>query len=493
MKKSLAIIRESICFILVQDQSVNIAHFVDELALKAFLSKCIEKAKSSTCTQLANVSLPLSYLAPLGVLHSIDLNEALHFYLERPVDDASVLAYGSVASATFSGKERFQSVKNFSDYCLKNISRYPENAEHEFYGPHFFNAFAFEDNLSEKESFAPATTFLPKWHVFSNSGNYGLVLNIEVHKDSVTDTLFDTIEKEYIDFLFFNYDEGKQNISDFKEQKDAKISGEVCSESLFEDAVNGALSEINNQQYQKIVLAQKLVLKNDSSVKGIQYLDRLRERFSACYIFSFSDGSNRSFIGASPEMLLQVKNNVLMTEAIAGSSSRGKKAIEDARLGSSLLTSDKNLREHNLVKESILKRLSLLGINGTADKNPRLLALANVQHLQTKISAFMDPTVHFLDVASELHPTPAVGGQPREQAVPRINELEGFERGLYAGLIGWFNDQNEGKMVVGIRSAQFDDKTIRVYAGAGIVSGSQAEMEKEEILLKQSAMLSLLE
>ena len=71
---------------------------------------------------------------------------------------------------------------------------------------------------------------------------------------------------------------------------------EVSSESPFEDAVNGALSEINNQQYQKIVLAQKLVLKNNSSVKGIQYLDRLRERFSACYIFSFSDGSNRSFM-----------------------------------------------------------------------------------------------------------------------------------------------------------------------------------------------------
>ena len=493
MKKSLAIIKESICFILVQDQSVNIAHFIDKMALKAFLSKCVEKAKSSSYTQLANVSLPLSYLAPLGVLHSIDLNNALHFYLERPVDDASVLAYGSVASATFSGKERFQLVKNFADSCLKNISRYPEDSEHEFYGPHFFNGFAFEDNLSEKDSFAPATTFLPKWHVFSDSGNYGLVLNIEVHEDSDTDTLLDRIEREFIHFLFFNYDEGKHNISVFKEQKDAKISVEVCSESSFEDAVNGALSEINNKQYQKIVLAQKLVLKNDYSVNGIQYLDRLRERFSACYIFSFSDGSNRSFIGASPEMLLEVKNNLLMTEAIAGSSSRGKKAIEDARLGSNLLTSDKNLREHNLVKESILKRLNLLGINAKADKNPRLLALANVQHLQTKISALMDPNVHFLDVASELHPTPAVGGQPREQAVPRISELEGFERGLYAGLIGWFNDQNEGKMVVGLRSAQFDDKTINVYAGAGIVSGSQVKIEKEEILLKQSAMLSFLE
>ena len=417
----------------------------------------------------------------------------MHFYLERPVDDSSILAYGSVASATFSGQDRFQSVKSFADSCLKKISRYPNDSEYEFYGPHFFNAFAFEDNLSEDEGFAPATTFLPKWHVFSDSGKYGLVLNIEVDEDSDTDTLFDRIENEYINFLFFNYEEGKQNIADFNEQKEAKISGEVCSESSFEEAVTGALSEINNQNYQKIVLAQKLVLKNDSSVKGIQYLDRLRERFSACYIFSFSDGSERSFIGASPEMLLQVKNSILMTEAIAGSSSRGRKAIEDARLGSGLLASDKNLREHNLVKESILRRLNVLGINGIADENPRLLALANVQHLQTKISAFMDENVHFLDVASELHPTPAVGGQPREKAVPRINQLEGFERGLYSGLIGWFNGQNEGKMIVGIRSAKFDNKTIKIYAGAGIVSGSQVDIEKEEILLKQSAMLSLLE
>ena len=493
MKKSLAIIRESICFILVQDQSVNIAHFIDELALKAFLSKCIEKAKKSMCPQLANISLPLSYLAPLGVLHSIDLAEQLHFYLERPVEDSSVLAYGCVTSASFSGPERFQSVKKFADSCLENISRFPCEFEHAFYGPHFFNAFAFEDNLSEKNGFAPATCFLPKWHVFSDSGKYGLVLNIEVCENSNTDSLFEAIEKEYINFLFFNYEEGKQNIANFNEQKEAKISGEVCSKSSFEQAVAGALSEIKDRHYQKIVLAQKLVLKNDSGVKGIQYLDRLRERFSACYIFSFSDGSKSSFIGASPEMLLQVKNNVLMTEAIAGSSSRGRKAIEDARLGSSLLTSDKNLHEHNLVKESILRRLNLLGINGTADENPRLLALANVQHLQTKISAFMDPSVHFLDVVSELHPTPAVGGQPREQAVPRINELEGFERGLYSGLIGWFNDQNEGKMIVGIRSAQFDEKTIKIYAGAGIVSGSQVDVEKEEILLKQSAMLTLLE
>ena len=104
----------------------------------------------------------------------------------------------------------------------------------------------------------------------------------------------------------------------------------------------------------------------------------------------------------------------------------------------------------------------------------------------------MNPSVHFLELVSELFPTPAVGGQPREQAVPRIRALEGFDRGLYAGLLGWYNDFGEGRMIVGIRSAQFDRSKIQVYAGAGIVAGSQIEIEKGEIELKQNAMLNLL-
>ena len=157
-----------------------------------------------------------------------------------------------------------------------------------------------------------------------------------------------------------------------------------------------------------------------------------------------------------------------------------------------MLQSDKNLREHNLVINSIIKRLSILGIEAESDSKPRLLALANVQHLMTKIRGLLPEGTHILDVVSELHPTPAVGGQPREQAVPRIQELEQFNRGLYAGLVGWFNQDNDGEMIVAIRSAQFNSESVDVFAGAGIVHGSELEKEKNEIELKFAAILQAL-
>ena len=133
-----------------------------------------------------------------------------------------------------------------------------------------------------------------------------------------------------------------------------------------------------------------------------------------------------------------------------------------------------------------------IGLKPIADENPRLLVLSNVQHLQTKIRAVISNSKDFLSIASELFPTPAVGGQPREKAVPRIRKLEGFDRGLYSGLLGWFSDRGEGTLIVGIRSAQFKKDYIELYAGAGIVSGSKPLVEQKEILLKQDAMLSIL-
>ena len=191
------------------------------------------------------------------------------------------------------------------------------------------------------------------------------------------------------------------------------------------------------------LLAQKITFKNHTKSEGVQFLNRLRDRFPGCYTFSFSDGSGKTFIGSSPEKLLQIRKGVISTEAIAGSSSRGREPIQDAQLGMELLGSEKNLREHDLVKESILKRLKAIGVKTSCDERPRLLTLTNVQHLMTKIKGVISSDIHILEIASELHPTPAVGGQPRQFAVPRIRELEGFERGLYAGLLGWFNSKND--------------------------------------------------
>jgi menaquinone-specific isochorismate synthase len=155
------------------------------------------------------------------------------------------------------------------------------------------------------------------------------------------------------------------------------------------------------------------------------------------------------------------------------------------------LCSDKDLQEHFFVRDSIMRRLQKVGLSVQLVGQPQLLALANVQHLHTPITANVEGAIHILDILEEMHPTPAVGGTPRHLAVPRIPVLEGMQRELYAGVVGWFNHLNEGEMVVGIRSAQVRADEAKLFAGAGIVAGSQAESEYLETELKLKALRSV--
>ena len=472
----------------MQDQSYSNYDFPDEKSLKSFLSDCVAGTQGNAQFNIASISIPLTYVAPLAILQSININHQMHYYMDRPVDELSLFAFGSLVSDSFQGQGRFNSVKEFSSECLGRTKCYPNKLE-AFTGPHFFNTFTFSDESMSEDIFPAATVFLPEWHLYSVKGRYGFVINLRVDGNSSVNDLFKSILERYNYFLSFDYSSSKNQRA---HNKGTEMLDTVLTKSSFEKAVLGALEDIGKSLYHKIVLAQKITFKNHTKSESAQFLNQLRDRFPGCYTFSFSDGSGKSFIGSSPEKLLQIRKGVISTEAIAGSSSRGREPIQDAQLGMELLVSEKNLREHFLVKESILKRLKVMGIKTSCDERPRLLALTNVQHLMTKIKGVISSDIHILEIAAGLHPTPAVGGQPREFAVPRIRELEGFERGLYAGLLGWFNSNNDGDLIVGLRSAQFNKDSVDVFAGAGIVNGSKIEEETAEIELKRQAIMKSL-
>jgi menaquinone-specific isochorismate synthase len=260
----------------------------------------------------------------------------------------------------------------------------------------------------------------------------------------------------------------------------------------FKKAVAGGLEAIAAGTVKKIVLARAQDMRADAPLHPLRLLNGLRERFPECYSFSVANGRGHSFIGASPERLVRVSKGVLETEALAGSARRGQTAAEDAAFGTALLESEKDLREHRHVLDSIVRRLEPLGLSPAFSTTPGLRKLANVQHLHTPVVATMPAGIHLLDALSRLHPTPAVGGSPRDEAVARIGALEGFSRGLYAGTIGWLNARGGGEFLVGIRSALVEGSTARVYAGAGIVAGSDPDREYGETELKFKAMCEAL-
>ena len=257
-------------------------------------------------------------------------------------------------------------------------------------------------------------------------------------------------------------------------------------------AVARAAAMIGGGRFDKIVLARCRELTAPGVLHPLKVLNALRQRFPDCYAFSFANGRGQSFIGASPERLLRATGGALLTEALAGSAPRGRTAREDAALGGALLGDDKELREHRHVVASIERRLAPLGLKLVHADRPGLKRLANVQHLHTPVSAELPPGVRLLDVLARLHPTPAVGGSPREAACAHIRELEGFPRGLYGGPVGWIDHRGGGEFLVGIRSALIDGARARVYAGGGIVAGSDPDREFAETELKFKALLEAL-
>lgn len=461
----------------------------DETSLRRFLEGCKEAAVAKKHFQIASISLEVKHIAPLAVLQSIYEPEELHFYIERPSDDEAIAGAEAVLQASFDGPERFRQVQSFADEVLENTIAVGDLSE-PFTGPHFFTAFSFEDQVKEGSEFPAATVFLPCWQVSRSRGKYGAVANIRIDADTDLDAAVARVWGAYRKFGAFDYANGAST--------DASVARPALSErrelapDVYHAAVEQALCEIRAGDYEKIVLARGIELIADQPWQPLDSLNRLREKFSGCFTFSYGGGQGRSFIGATPERLLQVRNGRLLTEAIAGSAPRGKTASEDARHARSLLESVKDLHEHACVRDSILRRLAKAGVEGVAEQGPLLLPLANVQHLHTPIHAEVGEAVHVLELLQEMHPTPAVGGSPREAAVPRIRDLEQLERGLYTGVIGWFDHLNDGEMVVGIRSALIDDCKAKLYAGAGIVEGSEPVKEMAETELKLNALLKTL-
>lgn len=462
----------------------------DKESLRAFLSGCREAAQAKGHFQLASISLSVKHIAPLAVLESIYEPDELHFYVERAAADEAIAGAEAVVGASFSGANRFAEVKAFADEILANTIAVGD-LDKAFTGPHFFTAFTFEDEVPEGAAFPAATVFVPRWQVSKSKGQYGAVANLRVDADSDLELLVEKVWGAYQKFAVFDY----AREPECQEVPVAELPKQVTRTELKPDvyaqAVEQAIDAIRQGAYEKIVLARGISLQADCPWQPLHALNRLRERFSGCFTFSFGGGAARSFIGASPERLLRIRSGQLETEAIAGSARRGASAGEDARLARGLLESEKDLHEHTCVRDSILRRLSSVGVEAAAEGTPRLLQLANVQHLQTPIHAQVADSVHLLDIVQELHPTPAVGGTPREQAVPHIAELEQIDRGLYAGAIGWFNHLNEGEILVGIRSALIEGKEAKLYAGAGIVEGSDPEKETRETEIKLSALLDV--
>lgn len=262
----------------------------------------------------------------------------------------------------------------------------------------------------------------------------------------------------------------------------------------FEAGVRSILAAIRGGELRKAVLARILDLELPAELDPVEVLSRLRAANPSAHLFLLEPEGGRVLLGAAPEVVASLRDGILRCTAVAGSVGRDPDPEEDRRLGERLLASAKDREEQDLTLREMLGQLAPRSLGPVeTDPEPGLLVLPRIQHLETRIRARVAPGETVLTLLQAVHPTPAVCGLPRDRALEVLRRIEPFQRGWYAGPMGWFDGAGEGEFVPALRSAVGGGRQWRLFAGAGIVPGSDPSLEWEETEMKmQSALRALL-
>ncbi len=296
----------------------------------------------------------------------------------------------------------------------------------------------------------------------------------------------------------------------------------VMDHDAWRGIVADAVARIHDGLLGKVVLARQVDVTANRPFVTSDVLSRLLALYPTCMVFRI-DG----FLGASPELLIERRGTHVASHPLAGTIGRSGDLATDEALIAGLLASPKERREHAYVIEGLRRALGPLCDSLDLPGKPTVLELRNVSHLATRLTGVLsaipgglaepgsssgdpghagsrpvpsgDEPAHpglrvpsALQLVARVHPTPAVGGTPTDEAVAYIGEVEGFDRGQYAGPVGWMDSRGDGSWAIGLRSADVDGDHASVYAGAGVVAGSRPRAELEETQLKLQALLAAL-
>ncbi|THA76932.1 isochorismate synthase [Streptomyces sp. A0642] len=256
---------------------------------------------------------------------------------------------------------------------------------------------------------------------------------------------------------------------------------EVPEAGAYSAAVAAAVRRMRAGEFDKVVLARTLELTSSHDLDLPAMLRRLAQHDPKGYTFAVPSGPGRTLVGASPELLVARAGNVLTANPLAGSAPRSHDLAEDVRRAAALLESPKDLHEHAVVVAAVREALAPFCVRLDVPERPTLVRTAAMWHLSTTVTGTLtDPGTTSLALASALHPTPAVCGTPTEKARAVIAESEPFDRGAYTGMVGWQDADGDGEWVVTIRCAEAEGRSLRLFAGAGVVAASSPEAETAE-------------
>lgn len=325
---------------------------------------------------------------------------------------------------------------------------------------------------------------LPQFELFTDTSGTFLACNIVLRRGQRPHHQFKSV-LEALDTLKM---EGAASSENVKARN--IIRRDVPDKAEWLRNVEAVLDILRSGGAEKIVLGRSTLLSFVESLEPLGLMRKLKQIEPVAYHFYIQPGDDSAFMGATPERLYKRQADHIQSEAVAGTCIRGMTAEADRELGQELLNSDKDYREHICVRDNLRSQLRQCCRYLEAG-DIELLQQARVQHLYSYIHGHLQQNVSDWDLLELLHPTPAVGGLPRDKALHDIEKLEPFDRGWYAGPVGWIG-ANMAEFAVGIRSGLINGKSLRLYAGAGVVEGSVPQSEWNEMETKISAFMTAL-
>jgi len=450
-------------------------------AVKSFVeNRLIEK------NTLISIAHPLMEINFKSILDEIRDGSDVFFFSEKPNEGITILGIDSTFDISIYGDDRVtktaKAISKIEQHFIHNWN------EFELSLPLFVGGMKFSANESDElwDSFSDSDWFIPKFLFIESNNKVYLTYNFFIDPSN-KGGYEKELQKAYKLINLVDRDRRRTNNRITSTNKD-----DIEEKINWNEKVNTALSKIESGEVQKIVLSRQIIieLKNNGNISCI--VEKLAERYPGCYIFAYRKNGS-IFFGASPEKLAKISNGWIEADALAGSISRSSDPIMDDDLAEELLSSEKNLEEQQVVVSFIVNSFSKFCDEIIYEENPIIRKLPNIQHLWTPIRAKLKSPKSIFSILEEIHPTPAICGVPWTNALYSIKEMENHNRGLFSGMIGWFNFNNEGEFAVAIRSALMKEKTVYAFAGCGIVRGSDPDNEFEESELKLKPILCLFE
>lgn len=370
-----------------------------------------------------------------------------------------LVGWGTHATTTVSGKNRFEEAREWWHRQLETFSI--SNSVHgSGTGPVLFTSFSFDRNQE-------SVLVIPKVIVGQKGTQSWITWIGEESQPVLNEKLLQHPHKA------FTYGDGS------------------ISSTAWKERVSEAIRRIEKTEVDKVVLARDLLATTTSEIDARPILKKLAAEYPSTWTFAVA-----GLVGATPELLLRLSRGMVTSRVLAGTIPKTGDDEGDLALAGSLARSSKDLEEHEYAVRSVADALEPFCSSTNVPESPFVLHLANVMHLATDVTGALNETKQRVDaftLLKSLHPSAAVCGTPRNIAFDIIDEIEGMNRGRYAGPVGWIDASGDGELGIALRTGQISGNEIRIFAGCGIVAGSNPDKELEESAAKMIPMKSALQ